>query len=99
MFLTLLVQRPQRICVEGLVLAMLKASVIGAVLTIPLWAGQSLRLSGNQTVSNTSVAAQPANGACRLEFQLVFPSAPASPNLGGVDACGLFIQYSGTNLL
>ena len=70
-----------------------KILVVCAILTLPLRAGQSLRLSGSQTASNNSVAAQGANSPCRLEFQMSWDS-PSSGHPASANACGWDISYN-----
>ncbi|MBZ5678334.1 MAG: hypothetical protein LAP61_29195 [Acidobacteriia bacterium] len=63
------------------------------------FAGQSLRLNGSQTASNNSVAAQPANAPCRVEFQLTYAANPADGNPAHVNACDIYIQFGANNLV
>ena len=77
-----------------LLTASVKLSVIWALLNFPLWAGQSLRLNGSQTVSNSSVTAQGINAPCRMEFQLSFASSPADGQPAHVPACSITIQFN-----
>src|SRR5579864_7225077 len=74
--------------------ASMRTSVVGVLLTVPLWAGQSLRLNGSQTASNGSVAAQGVNSPCRVEFQLTTPSTSAFTVMANVNACGIQILYN-----
>ena len=71
--------------------ASMKILAAWALLTLPLWAGQSLRLNGTQTATNNSVAAQAVNAPCRLEFQLSFTPSPTDGNVAHVNACSLTI--------
>ncbi len=81
----------------GIGAAIARISVTCAFIGAPLWAGQSLRLNGTQTASNTSVAAQGVNSPCRVEFQLTFAANPANGVVAHAYACGAFIQFNGNS--
>ena len=70
----------------------LKIFLIGALLTLPVWAGQSLRLNGSQTATNSSVSAQGGNSPCRWEFQVSWTGFP-SGSPAHADACGLQLSF------
>ncbi|MCU1337783.1 MAG: hypothetical protein JWO19_3364 [Bryobacterales bacterium] len=74
--------------------ASMKISAVWALLTLPLWAGESLRINGSQTATNTSVAAQGINAPCRMEFQLSFTSSPKDGHPANINACAIIVQYN-----